>query len=353
MGKHWEIRSLLICFVVGVLITALAAALAWVMFVPAADWLAHHDVGSAQGQVLATARDAARGRLLTLGAGLIAAGALLFTARNFTISRRTYELTEQAQRRTHELTEQGQVTDRYTKAIEQIGSDKMDVRIGGIYALERIARDSIRDHPPIIEVLSTFIREHSHEAQNEPDPASYVLVPSLPATTRADIQAAITVIARRDYSRDTQPIDLHGVDLHSAVLVGGHFAWTNFEGANLSAAALSGANLAGAVLQMAQLRGANLRNAKLHQPFNTAKFPYFYGSSDVTNLRYMDLSGADISDADFRGANCEGIKLVDAKVERANFTQATWSPTAYIPDGWSAVPVVDYDGIIYRLMPQT
>jgi hypothetical protein len=33
------------------------------------------------------------------------------------------------------------VTDRYTKAIEQLGSDRLDVRIGGIYALERVARD--------------------------------------------------------------------------------------------------------------------------------------------------------------------------------------------------------------------
>ena len=52
-----------------------------------------------------------------------------------------------------ELTEQGQVTDRYTKAIEQLGSDKLDVRIGGIYALERVARDSARDHPTVMEVL--------------------------------------------------------------------------------------------------------------------------------------------------------------------------------------------------------
>ena len=48
-------------------------------------------------------RDAARGRLLTLGAGIFAAGALVYTARNFSLSRRTFELTEQ-----------GQVTDRYT-----------------------------------------------------------------------------------------------------------------------------------------------------------------------------------------------------------------------------------------------
>jgi hypothetical protein len=66
-------------------------------------------------------------------------------------------------RRTFELTEQGQVTDQYTKAIEQLSSDKLDVRIGGIYALERVARASVRDHPTVMLVLTAFIREHSRE----------------------------------------------------------------------------------------------------------------------------------------------------------------------------------------------
>ena len=60
--------------------------------VPAADWLARYDVGSAKPALLPTARDAARGRLLTLLAGLFAAGALIFTALNFNLSRRTFEL---------------------------------------------------------------------------------------------------------------------------------------------------------------------------------------------------------------------------------------------------------------------
>jgi hypothetical protein len=111
--------------------------------VQVAGWLARHDVSAARGMALATARDAARGRLLTLGSGLLAAGALLFTARSFTLSR------------------EGQVTDRYTKAIGQLASDKLDVRIGGIFALERIARDSAKDHPTVMEVLTAFIREHS------------------------------------------------------------------------------------------------------------------------------------------------------------------------------------------------
>ena len=71
----------------GITAAVLALAVAWVLFVPAADWLAHHDVGSAKGPLLQMARDAARGRLLTLGAGLFAAGALVFTVRNFTLSR--------------------------------------------------------------------------------------------------------------------------------------------------------------------------------------------------------------------------------------------------------------------------
>jgi hypothetical protein len=74
--------------------------------------------------------------LLFLGVGLFTAGTLIYTGRSFRLSQRTFELTEQ-----------GQVTDRFTKAVEQLGSDKLDVRIGGVYALERVARDSAIDHP--------------------------------------------------------------------------------------------------------------------------------------------------------------------------------------------------------------
>ena len=135
-------------------------------FVPAADWLARHDVGAATGTTLITARNNARGTLLTYTAGAAAAGALFFTARNLILQRRTLELAQrtfehnaESARRTLELAEQGQVTDRYTKAIDQLGSTQVSVRIGGIYALERIARDSARDHPAIMEVLTEFLRE--------------------------------------------------------------------------------------------------------------------------------------------------------------------------------------------------
>jgi hypothetical protein len=46
------------------------------------------------------------------------------------------------------------------------------VRIGGIYALERIARDSAKDHPTVMEVLNAFIRDHSREPWPPPDTGS-------------------------------------------------------------------------------------------------------------------------------------------------------------------------------------
>ena len=41
-----------------------------------------------------------------------------------------------------------ELADRYALALEQLGCDELDVRIGGIRALERVARDSPETTPP-------------------------------------------------------------------------------------------------------------------------------------------------------------------------------------------------------------
>jgi hypothetical protein len=94
------------------------------------------------------------------------------------------------------------------------------VRIGGIYALERIARDSAKDHPTVMEVLTAFIRDHSPE----PGPSLTTGRRSRTATepqersTRPDIQAAIAVVGRRDAEHDTRLIDFTRADLTRADL---------------------------------------------------------------------------------------------------------------------------------------
>jgi len=66
-------------------------------------------------------------------------------------------------------TREGQVTDRYTKAIDQLDQkNALAVRLGGLYALERIARDSRDDRATIAEVLCAYVRT----APRDPPPAS-------------------------------------------------------------------------------------------------------------------------------------------------------------------------------------
>lgn len=298
---------------------------------------------------LQTARDAARGRLLTLAAGLFALGALVYTARNFTLSRA------------------GQVTDRYTKAIEQLGSDKLDVRIGGIYALERIARDSPRDHPTVIEVLAAFIRVHSREQL--PFPAhDQSGADSSERTTRPDIQAAVTVIGRRNPRHDRRPVSLDSADLPGAILndtdfsrafltrthlADAYLARADLTGAFLSDADLTRAeltftNFTGALLADADLPGADLTHADLTRAllFNASLAGAGLLSANLTDadltgnnltdalLNDADLTRANLTQAKLNRANLTGATLTSATFARADLTGALLSPGAAIPQGW-------------------
>jgi len=301
----------------------IGAALVFVVIWPVTDVIAAHDVGritASQRQAqMQSAHEAVRTQLLTLGAGLFAAAALIYTGRNFTLSRKQFELAQQsaqenadAQRRTLELTEQSQVTDRYTRAIEQLGSQELDVRIGGIYALERIARDSARDHTTIIEVLSAFVRVHSHEQWL---PAAVDVAPPT-QMTRPDVQAAMTVIGRRSAERDVQPCDLTGVRLPNA----------NLTAARLDSAFLTGAVLHGANLSRAKLRGAVLQSAAPSAAFlnyaDLADAKLFGAKLTSAVLDNAVLSNADLREADLAKAKLASAKLCNADLRQADFTSA-------------------------------
>ena len=134
--------------------------------------------------------------------------------------------------------------------MKQLGSDKLDVRIGGIYALERVARDSKKDHPTIDGSPSRF--HPGTLARPWPVPKSGD-VPLPGRMTRPDVQAALTVIGRRDTGRDNRPIDLSGV--------------------NLTRANLAEANLAKANLRDTIFTGADLTGAHLNEAFLTPRAP--------------------------------------------------------------------------------
>ncbi|WP_024804192.1 pentapeptide repeat-containing protein [Nocardia sp. BMG51109] len=49
-------------------------------------------------------------------------------------------------------------TERYTKAVEQLGHSAPAIRLGGVTALVRIADDSARDRPTCLSLLCTYLR---------------------------------------------------------------------------------------------------------------------------------------------------------------------------------------------------
>ncbi|MFJ6902527.1 pentapeptide repeat-containing protein [Streptomyces hokutonensis] len=191
------------------------------------------------------------------------------------------------------------MTDRYVEAIKLLASDRTVECLGGIYALERIMRDSPKDHLTVVEVLASFIREHTPMAPGGREPAQTERHPTEP------VQAALTVLGRRPivhepFRIDLRQSDLRGADLKqarldrirlgSAKLDGSDLTEARLEDAWMQETCLEGVWLDRAYLGEANLRAANLRGASLVD----------------TNLSQAKLIGTDLSTA--HGCTAEQIE---------------------------------------------
>jgi hypothetical protein len=210
-----------------------------VLIGPAARRLAgeRHPLTQAERRQMTTterveAVNAARHTLIQAATGLVVIGGVVFTAQGLWYTAQSLDASLQAQ----QTAEQGQITDRYTKAVEQLGATKMDVRLGGIYALERLAQDSPRDHQIVYDVLTAFIHEH--------DPKPSVKDKDLPPAA-TDVRAALTVIGRRNATRDVRVPNLTEIRVPHADLTRAELIHANLTRANLSDANLTGADLTG------------------------------------------------------------------------------------------------------------
>jgi hypothetical protein len=92
----------------------------------------------------------------------------------------------QTSRRQLEIAQHGQVTERFTRAIDQLGHENLDVRLGGIYTLERIANDSAQDRTIVTEILTAFIRGHAPWPPSRPGLADCLRWPRACASADAD-----------------------------------------------------------------------------------------------------------------------------------------------------------------------
>jgi len=224
-----------------------------------------------------------------------------------------------AAERTAFFAAQAAETERYARAMALLGDEKIEVRLGGIYALERLARESERDHGPIMEVLAAFVREHARWSEGD----------VVTARIGADVQAILTVLGRRHtpFDRPETHIDLHGTSLARAYLPHAHLEAAFLYESNLDGAMLQGANLrgawgwkssfSGAVLQGAHLEGADLTGAS-GLTFEQIQSAYRDAATKLPpHLRLGDMETADAT--------------LSAQEERAEAEQYLKLPTRRAP----------------------
>jgi hypothetical protein len=207
----------------------------------------------------------------------------------------------------------------------RLRSDRLDVRLGAIYALERIMIDSAPDHPAIVDVLAAFVRECLPAAPSGPD-LDTGMQPEKYLRPAPDLQAAVTVLGRRPAGRSERGrvnlagAALAGADLTGAVLAGADLARVNLFQANLAGADLAGADLTRTDLGCANLTGANLTFTNLTLT-----------NLDLADLTGADLTGADLTEASLGGTNLTGVTLTGE--QRA--AMQTNPPAPVLPRIWS------------------
>ena len=237
----------------------LGVALWWIL-----DWY----IDSSNAEVPSTAKKDLFQALGLMMAGVAGAIGVYFTWRNLSQTRQSTE-------RTLWLTEQGQITERFTRAIEQLGETddngkpKLELRLGGIYALERIAKDSPeRDYSTVMEVLTAYVRQNSSTPSKETNETTDFKEPrqDLRKELRADIKAVLVVVGRRQEDRVPEEYrvrpDFRGINLSRIILGGADLREADLSRANLSRADLRGAYLGGADLRRTDLTGADLRGTQ-------------------------------------------------------------------------------------------
>lgn len=224
--------------------------------------------------------------------GIVFLGGLIFTYNTFRLQQNTYSLQQE-----------GQLTDRFTKAVAQLGDDKLEIRLGGMYALERIARDSPKDHWTVMEILSAYIRENAKKKQEIAENNSNKTANDKAGEAKrnkeitTDIQAALTIIGRRKIEQDSKK---EKINLSRANLSEANLSEANLSGADLSGADLSGAFLSRTNLSEAFLVGTNLSGAFLSE----------------TNLSGTFLLNADLREA--RIISPQNIKFEELKLAIIN-----------------------------------
>ncbi|MER6707268.1 pentapeptide repeat-containing protein [Streptomyces fumanus] len=261
-------------------------------------------------------------------------------------------------------TQEGYVTDRFSTAVDQLGSDKLETRIGGLHALWRIAEHSARDREAVLSIQAAYLRTHLPWPPAGPQaPAADLPINDVvPLEIRAaDAQVALTGLGVLLLQpREQSWINLSVTDLRRADCDGLWLHEVNFDRSCMEAAGLYRANLTQASLVSVNLRHADLKTAILRRArcvradlrgarlVETDLREADFTEADLreANLRKADAGGAvfrhaDLRLADLRGADLNTADLLQARLTGAMASANTRWPAGFAPAAAGVVVVED------------
>ncbi|MCX5357356.1 pentapeptide repeat-containing protein [Streptomyces sp. NBC_00124] len=254
---------------------------------------------------------------------LAAVAALLFTGISSLQARD--ELSNRRQEL--DIAREGQVTERFTAAVTQLGDPSPDVRLGGIYALERIMRDSPKDQRSIVGVLSAYIRAHCGGAGSGPLGARDVVA----------VTAAATAVAeRRPGPDDEELVNWSGCLLADVSVEGAYLPYSDLSKTKLSRIDLYGgdlsfSDLSHASLDDVSLGGVNFTESVLTGVDLTEDQPSVEGALSIlqdTNFARCDLTRTNFSQLGFAHIDFRLADLTDANLSRTKVLPVQNEPFA-------------------------
>ena len=172
-------------------------------------------------------------------------GGVLLIYQIYLTNRRT-----KASEETARLIEKGQVQERFTNAIDQLGSNNEAVNLGAIYTLHHIAKDSENLRKSVFDILCSYVRETTSVEDYQKKERTSIKIQSVLNLLFIDQKERVI------YSG-------FSADLHDAYLARAVLNKADLNGANLSMANLFASTLVGATLIGSDMRFANLRFADL------------------------------------------------------------------------------------------
>jgi uncharacterized protein YjbI with pentapeptide repeats len=279
----------------------------------------------------------------------------------------------------YRLNREGQITERFSRAVDQLGKENEDsIKVGAILSLDRVAHESKGDRATIVNLLAVHIRSSMRGPNSNRANRGHASTRRLRRELTPDAKMSFVALARihrlgipdlipgleeeRHQYADLRGIVLRGADLRREYVVDVDLSESdlsdailehaNLQGVNLYAATLRNANLCwvntglkkprGITLRKADLRGAMLKGARLDQSIlrgamlgTTGSRPANLGGAVLKSVRAdgvwlegVELSGADLRNGNFSNAHCKRVNLIGADLRGANFTHATDLETA-------------------------